>query len=50
MSFLLSAMCWVRLFYCHPQDPLLSLLFTLMQAGKLQQHWPLEQDELLVRL
>lgn len=33
-----------------PQDPLLEPLFTLLQSGKLQQHWPLEQDELLIRL
>lgn len=33
-----------------PQDPLLSPLFTLLREGKLQQHWPLEQDELLARL
>ncbi|CCG87558.1 TorD/DmsD family molecular chaperone [Erwinia piriflorinigrans] len=33
-----------------PQDPLLAPLFTLLREGKLQQHWPLEQDELLNRL
>jgi len=33
-----------------PQDPLLEPLFTLLQSGKFQQHWPLEQDELLARL
>jgi len=33
-----------------PQDPLLVPLFTLLREGKLQQHWPLEQDELLTRL
>ncbi|WP_158784769.1 molecular chaperone [Pantoea sp. BAV 3049] len=33
-----------------PQDPLLVPLFTLLREGKLQQHWPLEQDELLQRL
>lgn len=33
-----------------PQDPLLVPLFTLLREGKLQQHWPLEQDELLIRL
>ncbi|MFU9137890.1 TorD/DmsD family molecular chaperone [Erwinia tasmaniensis] len=33
-----------------PQDPLLVPLFTLLREGKLQQHWPLEQDELLLRL
>ncbi|VTR17662.1 Chaperone protein YcdY [Serratia fonticola] len=31
-------------------DPLLEPLFTLIKEGKLQQHWPLEQDELLTRL
>lgn len=38
------------LFYRQPQDPLLSSVFTMIQEGKLQQHWPLEQDDLLVRL
>jgi len=33
-----------------PQDPLLVPLFTLLREGKLQQQWPLEQDELLTRL
>ena len=33
-----------------PQDPLLEPLFSLLQSGKFQQHWPLEQDELLNRL
>jgi TorA maturation chaperone TorD len=33
-----------------PQDPLLSSLFALLQSGKLQQQWPLEQDDLLTRL
>lgn len=33
-----------------PQDALLAPLFTLLREGKLQQHWPLEQDELLTRL
>lgn len=37
--------------YCrHPEDPLLTPLFTLLGAGKLQSAWPLEQDELLTRL
>lgn len=47
-----SVICRVlgTLFYRQPQDPLLAPLFTLIQAGKLQQHWPLERDELLVRL
>ncbi|EKN4057357.1 molecular chaperone [Yersinia enterocolitica] len=38
------------LFYRQPQDPLLEPLFTLISQGKLEQHWPLEQSELLVRL
>lgn len=33
-----------------PQDPLLVPLFQMLREGKLQQHWPLEQDELLTRL
>ena len=33
-----------------PQDPLLVPLFQMLREGKLQQHWPLEQDELLSRL
>lgn len=33
-----------------PQDPLLVPLFTLLREGKLLQQWPLEQDELLIRL
>lgn len=47
-----SVVCRVlgTLFYRQPQDPRLAPLFTLFQAGKLQQYWPLEQDELLVRL
>lgn len=47
-----SIVCRVlgTLFYRQPQDPLLVPLFTLIKEGKLQQHWPLEQDELLVRL
>ncbi|CAI0708485.1 molecular chaperone [Serratia ficaria] len=47
-----SVVCRVlgTLFYRQPQDPLLVPLFTLIQEGKLQQHWPLEQDELLTRL
>lgn len=40
---------WVA-FYRQPQDPLLEPLFTLISQGKLEQHWPLEQSELLVRL
>ncbi|MDT3250964.1 molecular chaperone [Serratia sp. root2] len=47
-----SVVCRVlgTLFYRQPQDPLLVPLFTLIKEGKLQQHWPLEQDELLARL
>ncbi len=47
-----SVVCRVlgTLFYRQPQDPLLVPLFTLIKEGKLQQHWPLEQDELLDRL
>lgn len=47
-----SIVCRVlgTLFYRQPQDPLLVPLFGLIQEGKLQAHWPLEQDELLTRL
>ncbi|KEY57928.1 molecular chaperone [Serratia sp. DD3] len=47
-----SVVCRVlgSLFYRQPQDPLLQPLFTLITEGKLQQNWPLEQDELLARL
>ena len=47
-----SIVCRVlgTLFYRQPQDPLLVPLFSLIKEGKLQQHWPLEQDELLQRL
>ncbi|MGA5653785.1 TorD/DmsD family molecular chaperone [Rahnella contaminans] len=38
------------LFYRQPQDPLLVPLFGLIQDGKLREHWPLEQDALLIRL
>lgn len=38
------------LYYRQPQDPLLVPLFTLIREGKLAANWPLEQDELLVRL
>lgn len=38
------------LFNRQPQDPLLEPLYTLIREGKLAQHWPLEQDDLLVRL
>lgn len=47
-----SIVCRVlgTLFNRPPQDPLLVPLFTLIQEGKLAEHWPLEQDELLARL
>ncbi|BFI49609.1 molecular chaperone [Yersinia pseudotuberculosis] len=47
-----SLMCRIlgSLFYRQPQDPLLAPLFTLIEQGKLEQHWPLEQGELLARL
>ncbi|MGR5944872.1 TorD/DmsD family molecular chaperone [Enterobacter sp. C4G1] len=47
-----SILCRVlgTLFYRQPQDPLLAPLYTMIQEGKLAQYWPLEQDELLVRL
>ena len=47
-----SILCRVlgTLFYRQPQDPLLAPLYTMIQEGKLAQNWPLEQDELLVRL
>jgi TorA maturation chaperone TorD len=47
-----SVVCRVlgTLFHRQPQDPLLVPLFSLIKEGKLQAHWPLEQDELLARL
>jgi len=47
-----SILCRVlgSLYYRQPQDPLLVPLFTLIREGKLAQNWPLEQDELLLRL
>ncbi|CAM3574131.1 molecular chaperone [Rouxiella silvae] len=47
-----SIVCRVlgTLFYRQPQDPLLVPLFGLIQQGKLREHWPLEQDALLLRL
>lgn len=47
-----SVVCRVlgTLFYRQPQDPLLEPLFGLIQQGQLLEHWPLEQDALLVRL
>lgn len=38
------------LFNRQPQDPLLEPLYNLIREGKLAQHWPLEQDDLLARL
>ncbi|MEE3661315.1 molecular chaperone [Brenneria sp. g21c3] len=38
------------LFYRQPQDPVVTPLLSLIQTGKLQPHWPLEQDALLARL
>ncbi|MFE8149540.1 molecular chaperone [Brenneria goodwinii] len=47
-----SIMCRLlgTLFHRQPQDPVVSPLLTLIQAGKLQPNWPLEQDALLERL
>lgn len=47
-----SVICRIlgSLFYRQPQDPLLEPLFSLIKEGKLAASWPLEQDELLVRL
>ncbi|QKJ86859.1 Molecular chaperone [Paramixta manurensis] len=47
-----SIICRVlgSLYNRQPQDPLLMPLFTLIREGKLAQHWPLEQGELLQRL
>ncbi|MGY4577183.1 TorA maturation chaperone TorD [Ewingella americana] len=47
-----SIVCRVlgSLFNRSPQDPVLAPLFDLIQKGKLQEHWPLEQDALLTRL
>lgn len=38
------------LFYRQPQDPVLAPLFSMIEQGKLQQSWPLEQDALLAHL
>ncbi|MDX7987401.1 molecular chaperone [Xenorhabdus sp. 12] len=38
------------LFNRAPQDPVLQPLLAMIAEGKLQQAWPLEQDELLARL
>ncbi|MEC5341766.1 molecular chaperone [Brenneria populi] len=47
-----SLVCRVlgTLFYRRPQDPVVAPLLALIQEGKLQPHWPLEQDALLARL
>ncbi|AXF75620.1 molecular chaperone [Erwinia tracheiphila] len=47
-----SVICRIlgSLFHRQPQDPLLLPLFTMLREGKLQPQWPLEQDELLIRL
>ena len=47
-----SVVCRIlgSLFYRSPQDTVLDPLFALISEGKLKQHWPLEQDELLDRL
>lgn len=44
-----SVICRIlgSLFYRNPQDVVLEPLFTLLSEGKLKQHWPLEQDDLL---
>ena len=46
-----SIVCRVlgTLFNRSPQDPLVAPLLTLIRDGKLAQHWPLEQEELLAR-
>ncbi|MDR0807385.1 MAG: molecular chaperone [Enterobacteriaceae bacterium] len=38
------------LFYRAPQETVLDPLFALLTDGKLKQHWPLEQDDLLERM
>lgn len=38
------------LFSRSPDDAVLDPLFGLLSEGKLKQHWPLEQDELLERM
>ncbi len=37
-------------FYRQPQDPTLTPLWDSLHKGQFQQHWPLEQDELLAQL
>ncbi|MBS0846905.1 molecular chaperone [Citrobacter sp. JGM124] len=47
-----SVICRIlgSLFYRQPQDPLLGPLFTVIREGKLASSWPLEQEDLIVRL
>ncbi|WP_159567662.1 TorD/DmsD family molecular chaperone [Budvicia diplopodorum] len=47
-----SVVCRIlgSLFYRKPEDAVLDPLFALLSDGKLKQHWPLEQDDLLDRL
>ncbi len=47
-----SMVCRVlgTLFYRSPQDAVLAPLLTLIAEGKLVEHWPLDQDDLLARL
>ncbi|XBS68352.1 molecular chaperone [Acerihabitans sp. KWT182] len=47
-----SMVCRVlgTLFYRSPQDEILAPLMTLIMDGKLTEHWPLDQDDLLARL
>ncbi|QTF08129.1 molecular chaperone [Brenneria izadpanahii] len=47
-----SIMCRIlgTLFYRRPRDPVVAPLLSLLQEGKLQPNWPLEQDALLDRL
>ena len=47
-----SVLCRIlgTLFYRNPNDPALQPLWELFKEGKLNQNWPLEQDELLAQL
>ncbi|WP_213990971.1 molecular chaperone [Sodalis sp. dw_96] len=47
-----SMVCRVlgTLFYRAPQDAVLAPLMVLIKEGKLVEHWPLDQDDLLARL
>lgn len=47
-----SMVCRVlgSLFYRQPNDPLLTPLLNLIKEGGLEQHWPLEQEQLLANL